>query len=39
MAPSQLELVHFSDEVEQVSNSMSQLEQRLNQLEEKNVSR
>ncbi|HHR6131852.1 SCP2 sterol-binding domain-containing protein [Providencia sp. JGM181] len=39
MAPSQLELVHFSDEVEQVSNSMSQLEQRLNQLEEKNDSR
>ncbi|WP_265497434.1 ubiquinone biosynthesis accessory factor UbiJ [Providencia rustigianii] len=39
MAPSQLELVYFSDEVEQISNSMSQLEQRLNQLEEKNDSR
>ncbi|SUC34426.1 Uncharacterized protein conserved in bacteria [Providencia rustigianii] len=39
MAPSQLELVYFSDEVEQISNTMSQLEQRLNQLEEKNDSR
>ncbi len=36
MAPSQLELAHFSDEVEQVENSMSTLELRLSQLEEKN---
>ncbi|HGN1706810.1 TPA: SCP2 domain-containing protein [Providencia rettgeri] len=36
MAPSQLELAHFSDEVEQVESSMSALEQRLSQLEEKN---
>ncbi|EPL9570967.1 ubiquinone biosynthesis accessory factor UbiJ [Providencia rettgeri] len=39
MAPSQLELVHFSDEVEQIDNSMSTLEQRLSQLEEKNDTR
>ncbi|MGG4609805.1 ubiquinone biosynthesis accessory factor UbiJ [Providencia sp. Me31A] len=36
MAPSQLEFAHFSDEVEQVESSMSALEQRLSQLEEKN---
>ena len=39
MAPSQLELVHFSDEVEQIESSMSTLEQRLSQLEEKNDTR
>ncbi|QCJ68882.1 hypothetical protein C9446_02715 [Providencia heimbachae] len=39
MAPSQLELAYFSDEVEQVSTAMSKLEQRLSQLEEKNDSR
>ncbi|MEX5869217.1 ubiquinone biosynthesis accessory factor UbiJ [Providencia hangzhouensis] len=39
MAPSQLELAHFSDEVEQVENSMSTLELRLSQLEEKNDTR
>lgn len=39
MAPNQLELVHFSDEVEQVEISMSALEQRLSQLEEKNDAR
>ncbi|GAB1437557.1 SCP2 domain-containing protein [Providencia sp.] len=39
MAPNQLELVHFSDEVEQVESSMSALEQRLSQLEEKNDAR
>ncbi|WP_369309829.1 SCP2 domain-containing protein [Providencia rettgeri] len=39
MAPSQLELAHFSDEVEQIDSSMSALEQRLSQLEEKNDTR
>ncbi|KLN47191.1 membrane protein [Providencia rettgeri] len=39
MAPSQLELAHFSDEVEQIESSMSTLEQRLSQLEEKNDTR
>lgn len=39
MAPSQLELAHFSDEVEQVEYSMSALEQRLSQLEEKHDTR
>lgn len=39
MAPNQLELIHFSDEVEQVESSLSALEQRLSQLEEKNDAR
>ncbi|WP_272678157.1 ubiquinone biosynthesis accessory factor UbiJ [Providencia sp. PROV019] len=39
MAPSQLELAHFSDGVEQIENSLSALEQRLSQLEEKNDTR
>ncbi|WP_375083948.1 SCP2 domain-containing protein [Providencia sp. SKLX074055] len=39
MAPSQLEFVHFSDEIEQIESSMSTLEQRLSQLEEKNDTR
>lgn len=39
MAPSQLELAYFSDEVAQISGSMSELEQRLRQLEESNDTR
>lgn len=39
MAPGPLELMHFSSQVEQVSTELSQLEQRLKQLEEKHDTR
>lgn len=39
MAPNPLELAYFSDEVEQVSDSLSELEKRLSQLEEYNDAR
>lgn len=39
MAPNPLELAYFSDEVEQISDSLSKLEKRLSQLEENNDTR
>ena len=39
MAPSQLELAYFSDEIGEISGSVSKLEQRLSQLEENNDTR
>lgn len=39
MAPNQLELAYFSDEIEQVSDSLDELEKRLSKLEEKNDAR
>ncbi|ELX8379741.1 SCP2 domain-containing protein [Providencia vermicola] len=39
MAPNPLELAYFSDEVEQVAESLNQLEMRLRQLEEHNDAR
>nr|WP_283126230.1 MULTISPECIES: SCP2 domain-containing protein [Providencia] len=39
MAPNPLELAYFSDEIEQVSDSLDELEKRLSKLEEKNDAR